>query len=69
MLTWQATSASTEEEASGQPLEEGSKEDAQEDNVASPPAEVGALPSEGEEADKAVTLEVDPISYNADSKP
>ena len=68
-MAWQANSANTEEETSGQPLEEDNKEEMQEDKAASPPAEVGALPSEGEEADQAVTLEVHPIGYRADCKP
>ena len=63
----QAPSANTEGEARQQPVEEGDKEEAQEDTAASPSAEDGALASEGEEADKEVTLEVHPISCDADS--
>ena len=69
MSACQAPSASFEEEASSDPIEDGSKEEAQQDSAPSPPTEVGALLSEGEEADKAVTLEVHPISCNADSMP
>ena len=61
----QAPSANAEEEAQIQPIEDGNKEEAQEDIAASPSAEDGALASEGEEADKEVTLEVHPISWGA----
>lgn len=63
----QAPPASTEEEAQVQPMEDGNKEEAQEVSAASPGAEDGALASEGEEADKEVTLEVHAISCQADN--